>query len=202
MYDLANSPDSYEHREQRRPRTRTGVNGSGCPHRYLRICREHADGSVGVLPRTLRRRVHDSRNLSRGPGTGQGAARLPETGREMAAKTRASRCHQPGDRGKGEQDQPLTATMTATAAANGCHQRPATAHNSRTIRANWGYVRPLADSRSTAPPHREPGLRTSGACPEMSWPTRQPTRPGTRLPSTCIKGSDVGLCTAGLCVMT
>ena len=36
----------------------------------------------------------------------------------------------------------LTATVTATAAANGKRQRPATAHNSRTIRANCGYVRP------------------------------------------------------------
>ena len=32
--------------------------------------------------------------------------------------------------------------MTATAAATGYHQRPATAHNTCTIRANWGYVRP------------------------------------------------------------
>jgi len=32
--------------------------------------------------------------------------------------------------------------VTATAAANGCQQRPATAHNTRTISANWGYVRP------------------------------------------------------------
>jgi hypothetical protein len=36
----------------------------------------------------------------------------------------------------------LTATVTATAATNGRRQRPATAHNARTIRANWGYVRP------------------------------------------------------------
>jgi hypothetical protein len=36
----------------------------------------------------------------------------------------------------------LTATVTATAAANGYQQRPVTAHNARTIRANWGYVRP------------------------------------------------------------
>jgi hypothetical protein len=77
---------------------------------------------VGVLPRTRRRSIHASRNLSRaplaslcdrlrrpwtepacrqvrqlsgsgeGPGTGQGAAGLPETGREMATRTRASRC--------------------------------------------------------------------------------------------------------------
>jgi len=36
----------------------------------------------------------------------------------------------------------LTATATATAATSGKYQRPATAHNSRTICANWGYVRP------------------------------------------------------------
>jgi hypothetical protein len=29
-----------------------------------------------------------------------------------------------------------------TAAANRCHQRPLTAHNTRAIHANWGYVRP------------------------------------------------------------
>jgi hypothetical protein len=127
---------------------------------------------VGVLPRTRRRSVHDSRNLSRapaaslrdrlrrpltepvcrmirqlsgsgeGPGTGQGVAGLPEAGREMATRTRASRCHQPRDRGNGEQNQPLTATVAATAATTGEQQRPAAAHNSRTIRANWGYVRP------------------------------------------------------------
>jgi len=36
----------------------------------------------------------------------------------------------------------MTATVTATAAANGYQQRPATAHNARTIRANLEYVRP------------------------------------------------------------
>src|SRR5690348_262695 len=35
----------------------------------------------------------------------------------------------------------LTATVTATAATSGKRQRPATAHNARTIRANLGYVR-------------------------------------------------------------
>ena len=79
-----------------------------------------------VLPRTRRRSVHDSRNLSRAPlaslrdrlrrpltepacrqvrqlsgsgegsGTGQGAAGLPEAGREMAARIRASRSRWPG----------------------------------------------------------------------------------------------------------
>ena len=81
---------------------------------------------MGVLPRTRRRSVHDSQNLSRAPlaslrdrlrrpltepacrqvrqlsgsgegsGTGQGAAGLPETGREMVTSTRASRSRQPG----------------------------------------------------------------------------------------------------------
>jgi hypothetical protein len=36
----------------------------------------------------------------------------------------------------------LTAAVTATAAANGKQQRPATAQDARTIRANWGYARP------------------------------------------------------------
>jgi hypothetical protein len=84
---------------------------------------------VGGLPRTRRRSIHDSRNLSRAPaaslrdrlrrpmtepacrqvrqlsgsgegaGPGQGAARLPETGREMVTRTRASRCRQLGAMG-------------------------------------------------------------------------------------------------------
>jgi hypothetical protein len=36
----------------------------------------------------------------------------------------------------------LTATVTATAATNGKQRRSATAPHNRTIRANWGYVRP------------------------------------------------------------
>lgn len=32
--------------------------------------------------------------------------------------------------------------VTAIAATTGYQQRPTTAHNARTIRANWGYVRP------------------------------------------------------------
>jgi hypothetical protein len=35
-----------------------------------------------------------------------------------------------------------TATVTATATANGELQRPAAAHNPRMIGVNWGYVRP------------------------------------------------------------
>jgi hypothetical protein len=41
----------------------------------------------------------------------------------------------------------LTATVTATAAANGKRQRPTTAHNSRTIRANLAYARPEKTSQ-------------------------------------------------------
>src|SRR6266568_9311924 len=36
----------------------------------------------------------------------------------------------------------MTATVTATAAANRYQQRPATTHNTRRIRANLAYVRP------------------------------------------------------------
>jgi hypothetical protein len=36
----------------------------------------------------------------------------------------------------------MTVTVTTTAAANGYQQRPATAHNARTIRANLAYARP------------------------------------------------------------
>jgi hypothetical protein len=36
----------------------------------------------------------------------------------------------------------MTATVTATAAANRYQQRPATTHNTRTIRANLEYARP------------------------------------------------------------
>src|SRR5690242_15582828 len=39
------------------------------------------------------------------------------------------------------------ARMTATAAANGYQQRPATTHNARTIRANLAYARPEKTSQ-------------------------------------------------------
>lgn len=44
----------------------------------------------------------------------------------------------------------MTATVTATAAANGYQQRPATAHNARTIRTNLAYARPETDGLSWA----------------------------------------------------
>ena len=58
------------------------------------------------------------------------------------------------------------------------------------------------------------GQSFDGAASPRTWPTHfgrmprdEPAEPATdtaeeRLPFTCITGSDVGLCTAGLCVMT
>ncbi len=59
-------------------------------------------------------------------------------GRGAAHKVR-SRAGEVARRGPAGQ---MTATMTATAAASGYQQRPAAAQNTRTIRANSGYVRP------------------------------------------------------------
>ena len=114
----------------------------------------HAGGRVGGLPRTRRRSVHDSRNLSRAPTASlRDRLRRPLTepvcrmvrqlsgSGEGPGQDRVLSPHR-GDRGDEEQDQRLTATVTATAATTGYQQRPATAHNTRMIRANWGYVRP------------------------------------------------------------
>ncbi len=65
---------------------------------------------------------------------GSSAAPLPVLGPGLALRS-GSACHR-------TIWAELTATTTATAAANRCQQRPATAHNARAIRANWGYVRP------------------------------------------------------------
>src|SRR5215471_17528383 len=53
--------------------------------------------------------------------------KLPHPGHARATRSRDPR---------------LTATVTATAAAVGHQQRPATAHDTRMIRAKWGYARP------------------------------------------------------------
>jgi hypothetical protein len=59
--------------------------------------------------------------------------------------------------------------------AIGHQQQPAAAHNTRTIRANL-HMSGLKSGRSfDGAARREPGLRTSGACPEMSW-----AEPGNR----------------------
>ena len=115
------------------------------------------------------RQVRQLSGSGEGPGPGPGAAGLPEAGRKMANRTRASRCHQPGGRGNGEQDQPLT----ATAAANRCHQRPATAQNSRTIRANWGYVRPEKQTVGEPVPCTSPGRAMRRAAGRYSSKVQQ-----------------------------
>jgi hypothetical protein len=43
---------------------------------------------------------------------------------------------------RGQSGKGVVNGLTATAATSGKHQRPATTHNSRTICASWGYVRP------------------------------------------------------------
>jgi hypothetical protein len=63
------------------------------------------------------------------------------------------------------------AALTATAATNGKRQRPATAHNTRTILRNLGYVRPEKQTVgiSAVPPRltpRSPAWPGSGGfCP-------------------------------------
>jgi hypothetical protein len=54
------------------------------------------DGLRHPLTEPACRQVRRLSGSGEGPGTGRGAARLPETGREMATRTRASRCRQPG----------------------------------------------------------------------------------------------------------
>ena len=171
----------------------------------------HAAGRVGGLPRTRRRSVHDSRNLSRAPpaslrdrlrrpltepacrqdrqlsgsGEGPGQDRALSQGR--------------GDLGGGDQGQRLTATVTATAAANRCQQRPATAHNTRTICANWGYVRPekrkvgsstlpLTTSTSTGIPAPERGFR----CSVDRYGSILPGVPGCAAECRLVRGIPVG----------
>src|SRR6266568_3768051 len=74
--------------------------------------------------------------------------------------------HSRGGRRLGADASRVTATVTATAATCDNQQRPATAHNARTICANWEYVRPEKRTvvRRRSPP--ELGLRTTGACPQ------------------------------------
>ena len=95
-------------------------------------------------------------------GTGQDAAGLPEAGRELATRARASCSHRPGDRGNEEQGQWPTATVTATAAATGYQQQRMMLARSTPTR----YISGLkAKGRSTAPSHREAGLRITDPCP-------------------------------------
>ena len=61
-----------------------------------RLWRSLRDRLRRPLTEPVCRQVRQLSGSGEGPGTGQGAARLPETGREMAKRTRASRCRQPG----------------------------------------------------------------------------------------------------------
>jgi hypothetical protein len=104
---------------ERSPRSRTDLNGAGRPHRNLRIRRSRAcGGSVGVLPRTRRRSVHDSRNLSRAPAASlcdrlrrpltepvcRQVRQLSGSGEGPGQNRALSRRR--GDLGDGDQDQP------------------------------------------------------------------------------------------------
>jgi hypothetical protein len=90
----------------------------------------------------------------------------------------------PADLGDGEQDQPLTATVTATAAANGLQQRPTTAHNARTTCANWGYVRPKSGRRAAAAPTLTTGPRRC----RRSLRRRISRVRGITMPNACLNG--------------
>ena len=66
--DSLRFPDPPEQRARTSPRSRTDLNGCVCPASIYGLeGREHAGGSVGGLPRTRRRSIHDSQNLSRAP---------------------------------------------------------------------------------------------------------------------------------------
>ena len=121
---------------------------------------------MGGLPQTRRRSVHDSRNLSRSPAASlRDRLRRPltepacrqvrqQSGLGEGSGQDRARSRRREDLGDRQRNHRLTATVTATAAANGYPQRPATAHNTRTIRANLGYVRPekqtIEDQRRSA----------------------------------------------------
>ena len=64
------------------------------------------------------------------------------TGEGIRPSPHAARFGQAGKVARSLRTARMTATVTATAAANHDQQRPATAHNTRTISANWGYARP------------------------------------------------------------
>lgn len=71
---------------------------------------------------------------------------LPSTATRVWAGAMENVCRLYGDRRRGGvaagQQGRLPRASIVLVAANRCHQRPAAAHNSRAIRANWRYVRP------------------------------------------------------------
>ena len=56
---LSRSPASHEQRPRTRPRSRTNLNGSGCPHRELRI-RRPGGSSPSERARSIRRKMAGS----------------------------------------------------------------------------------------------------------------------------------------------
>jgi hypothetical protein len=143
-------------------------------------------------PRTRRRSICASRNPSSPPVT---AGQPPRSScmAQVHAKTgwtepvrrqvrqqsgsgegpgRAGRCHGAGETSEmGNMTQPLTAT------AHGYQQRPATAHNARTIGANLGYVRP-ENGRSVAADGHDPEY-TRNAPDRLNDQRSSPGRHGT-----------------------
>jgi hypothetical protein len=85
----------------------------------------------------------------------------------------------------------MTVTVTATATANGYQQRPATAHNACTIRANLEYVRPEKQtvedrSRSAMTAANTVAKRLDNACPvRTTLECRPSARTATDGPGRC-----------------
>ena len=94
----------------------------------------------------------------------------PETKGQVAslARIRGHPLHGAGGHQANSRGQPGKGVLTG-ADSNSNNQQQASAVSSTrghpTLAANWGYVRPLAERRSTTRSHREPGLRITGPCP-------------------------------------
>jgi hypothetical protein len=100
--------------------------GAGPARSGRAIPRPTVQGLRPSLPRRPGRRKPDR------PGRAQIDVPVP-AGRSIPCKVRPA-CYRTACA-------ELTAAVTATAAANGKQQRPATAQDARTIRASWGYAR-------------------------------------------------------------
>jgi hypothetical protein len=142
---------------------------------------------VGGLPRTRRRSIHASRNLSRAPpaslvigyadpGQNPSAVRFGSSRvrGEGSGQDRA-RSQRRGDCGNGAQDQRLT----ATAAANG-NQQPTATSSDRRQRITLARSAPTGDTSGL-----KNGRSFDGAVPPRTWPTHYgPVSP--RCPRTAI----------------
>jgi hypothetical protein len=145
----------------------------------VRSMREEVWGS---LPRTRRRSIHDSRNLSRAPAASlRDRLRRPLTEpvcRQVRQQSGSGegpgqdrvRSRRRRDLGDGDQDQELTATVTATAATTSKQQRSVsvTADNARTIQ-------PTGDMS---------GLKSGRSLDSLATPRTWPTHYG-RVPPRC-----------------